>query len=159
MPEAAEKAPETQAASQPGTFVDPYAAYNFKLDIQGAEGARFTECTGISIRVRDIKYREGGINPVVHRLVGPVDYGDITLKYGLTATMELWDWFMTAVAGKVERKNVSIILIDRDGITEVMRWNLINAWPSRWNGAPLDAIGQEVAIESLTLVFEKLERG
>ena len=37
-----------------------------------------------------------------------------------------------------------------------LRWDLINAWPSEWRGAPLDALGREVAIESLTLVFETL---
>lgn len=157
MPEAAEKAPETKGG--PGNYVDPFAAYNFRVEIQGAESARFTECTGIGISVRDIKYREGGINPVVHRLTGPVDYGDITLQYGLTASTDLWDWFMTAVSGNVIRKNVSVVLIDRDGVTEIVRWNLLNAWPSQWRGAPLDAMGQEVAIESLTLVFERLEQG
>jgi phage tail-like protein len=109
--------------------------------------------------VQPIKYREGGNSQVVHALAGPVDYGDVTLRYGLTSTSELWDWFLTAVKGRVERKNVSIIMLDSEGAAEVMRWNLIGAWPSQWTGTRLDAIGREVAIESLTLVFETLERG
>jgi phage tail-like protein len=88
-----------------------------------------------------------------------VEYGDITLRYGLTTSRELWDWFMSGVPGNVERKNVSIVLLDNDGATEVMRWNFVNAWASEWRGALLDAMGQEAAIESLTLVFETLERG
>ncbi|MBI4538138.1 MAG: phage tail protein [Gemmatimonadetes bacterium] len=142
-----------------GAYVDPFNAYNFKLEIQGLEGARFTECTGIGIRVQDIRYREAGIDPAVHRLVGPVEYADITLRYGLTGSMDLWNWFMTAVAGRVQRKNASVVLLGNDGVTEAARWNLINAWPAAWHGAPLNAMGREVAIESLTLVFEKLERG
>ena len=47
---------------------------------------------------------------------------------------------------------------DSDGTTEVMRWDLINAWPSAWRGAALDALSHEVAIESLTIVFESLNR-
>jgi phage tail-like protein len=65
---------------------------------------------------------------------------------------------MAAVAGKVERKNVSILVLDSNGVSEVMRWDLINAWPTEWHGAALDAINHEVAIETLTLVYETLQR-
>jgi phage tail-like protein len=147
------------AGAQPGSFNDPYRAYNFKLVIQGVTEGHFTECSGLGVRVQDIKYREGGTSQVVHRLPGPVDYADVTLKYGLTPSVELWQWFMTAVHGKVERRNVSVVMLAADGVAEALRWNLINAWPSQWRGALLDAMGREAAIESLTLVFETLERG
>ncbi|MSP13083.1 MAG: phage tail protein [Chloroflexi bacterium] len=144
---------------EPGQFTDPYRAYNFKLEIQGVTHGHFTECTNMHIKVHPIRYREGGTNQVIHVLPGPVEYGDITLRYGLTESTELWDWFMSAVKGKVDRKNVSILLLDSDGVTETTRWNLINAWPSTWQGSVLDTMNREVAIESLTLVFETLERG
>jgi phage tail-like protein len=50
------------------------------------------------------------------------------------------------------------VLLDNDGTTEVMRWNLVNAWASQWRGTMLNAMSREVAIESLTLVFEMLDR-
>src|SRR5262249_23107285 len=134
-------------------------AYNFKLVIQGITEGHFTECSGMGIRVQPIKYREGGTNQVVRVVSGPVEYADVTLRYGLTASTELWNWFMTAVKGQVERKNVSILMLNSSGTSEVMRWNLINAWPAEWRGAPLDALNQEIAIETMTLVFETLERG
>jgi phage tail-like protein len=152
MPEAA-PAPARTSQSR-----DPYRAYNFKLEIQGVSQGHFTECTGLGIKIGDIKYREGGTSQTVLRLPGPVDYGDVTLRYGLTSTTELWNWFKTALAGKVERRNVSVVMLDSDGVTEVLRWNLVNAWPSQWRGAPLDALGNEAAIETLTLVFESLDR-
>jgi phage tail-like protein len=137
---------------------DPYRAYNFKLVIQGMTEGHFTECTGLGIKVDAIKYREAGNSQVVRRLPGQVEYADVTLRYGLTDSHELWDWFMSSVEGKVERKNVSILMLDPDGVTEVMRWDLIDAWPSEWRGALLDAMSHEAAIESLTLVFESMER-
>jgi phage tail-like protein len=145
--------------TQVGASVDPYRAYNFKLEIQGVTQGHFTECSGLGIKVQPIRYREGGTRQVVRALPGPVEYANLTLRYGLTASTELWDWLMTAVEGKVQRKNVSVLLLDADGVTEVTRWNLINAWPSEWRGALLDALGREAAIEALTLVFETLERG
>lgn len=158
MPEAAETAPESEGQGQTGQRTDPYAAYNFRLDIQGVEEARFTECSGIGMRVEALRYREGGRSASEHRLPGRPRYADVTLRYGLTSSRSLWDWFMSAVEGKVQRKNVSIVLLKRDGTTEATRWNLGRAWPSEWRGAPLDAMGHEVAVESLTLVYESLER-
>lgn len=148
----------TQAGTQPGAFIDPYRAYNFKLVIQGVTEGHFTACTGLGVKVQVIKYREGGTHQVVHCIPGQVDYADITLRYGLTSSHEVWDWLLAAMTGKVERKNVSILMLDSSGVSEVMRWDLINAWPSEWRGAALDALTREVAIETLTLVYETLQR-
>jgi phage tail-like protein len=140
-----------------GTRQDPYRAYNFKLQIQGVTEGHFTECSGLNARVRSIAYREAGTE-IVRKLPGPVEYGDITLRYGLTRSAELWNWFMNVVKGKLERKNISIIMLDNDGVTTAMQWNLVDAWPSGWDGASFNAQGQEAAIESLTITFETLER-
>ena len=147
------------AGAQTGNRTDPYRAYNFKLEIQGVTEGHFTECSGMAVKVNSIAYREAGAGQVVHRLPGPVDYAEITLRYGLTTSTQLWQWFQSAVKGTVERRNVSIIMLGDDGSTPVLQWNLINAWPAAWHGALLDALGREAAIESLTLVFETLERG
>lgn len=141
-----------------GAYQEPYRGYNFKLDIGGKTQAHFTACSSLGIDVEAIKYREGGQSQVVHRLPGRVDYGEVTLRYGLTDSKELWRWFLGAVEGKVERRNVSIVLMDSTGGRPVVRWDLMDAWPSKWRGAPLDALGNEVAIEQLTLVFETLKR-
>jgi phage tail-like protein len=139
-------------------YTDPYRAYNFKLVIQGVTEGHFTECTGLGVKTKVIRYREAGNNQVVHAIPGQIEYGDVQLRYGLMTSKELWDWMMTGVQGNVQRKNVSILMLDSAGINEVMRWNLNNAWPNEWRGANLDALSQEVAIETLTLVFETLER-
>jgi len=148
-----------QPAGQTGTWEDPYRSYNFKLDIgDGAEG-HFTECSGLGVKVQTICYREGGLSQVVHKMPGPIEYADVTLKYGLTGSSVLWDWFLKTLQSRVERRNVSIAVLGPDGVTPAVQWNLIAAWPSAWRGAPLDALAREVAIESLTLTFESLERG
>ena len=148
----------TQASdAQPGAWTDPYRAYNFKLVIQGVTVGHFVECTGLGVRIHAIRYQEGGAN-IAHRIPGPIEYDDVTLRYGLTSSTDLWKWFMTGVEGRVERRNASIVMLDSDDVTEVLRWDLINAWPSEWRGAPLDALAREVAIESMTLVYESLQR-
>ena len=89
---------------------------------------------------------------------GPVDYGDVTLRYGLTESRELWDWFLAGMNGQVDRRDISVLMTATDGSTEVMRWNLLRAWPTEWRAAPLDAMAREVAVESVTLVYESIGR-
>ena len=141
-----------------GTAVDPYGQYNFKLQIQGVTEGHFYSCTGMGVRINAMSYREAGVNQVVRRIPGRVEYSDITLRYGLTKSLELWTWFQTALKGAVERRNVSILMLEPDGAAEAMRWDLVNAWLADWRAAPLEAMGNEVAIESLTLVYESLQR-
>jgi phage tail-like protein len=145
-------------AAQPGVRVDPYRAYNFKLLIEGAEEGHFTECSGLGASVQPIYYRSGGMGPSVQVIPGQVEYEGVTLRYGLTKSTSLWEWFTASLSGKAQRKDISILILDTDGVTEAVRWDLFGAWPSRWRGAMLDARVNEVAIESLTLVFERIER-
>ena len=140
-------------------YVDPYRAFNFKIEVQGMTAGHFTEVSGLGAKVTPISYREAGNSQVVHYVPGRVEYSAITLRYGVTKDKDLFEWFKTGVQGKVKRINVSIVLVDADGTTEVMRWNLFNAWPTEWRGSLLDAHSQEVAIESLTLVCESMDRG
>ncbi len=137
---------------------DIYRGYNFCLDFNGAIAAYFTEVSGLSISVESIPYREGGGAPAVRKLPGRVDYGDVTLKWGLSESRELWDWLMTTTQGNFEVKEVSIILRPPNGQGEHTRWNLHSAWPTAWRGSHLDAMGQEVALETLTLAHEGIER-
>jgi phage tail-like protein len=144
--------------SSTGARVDPYRAYNFKLQIQGVTQGHFTHCSAIAAKVVSIRYREGGDGRTVRQLAGPVDYEPVCLQYGLTASNELWEWFQTSVRGVPRRQNASIILLGPDAVQEVMRWDLEGAWPCEWRGAALDSMGREMAIESLTLVFEGITR-
>ncbi|MEH0846026.1 phage tail protein [Micromonospora sp. CPCC 205711] len=146
----------TTATPQPGAPVDPYRAYNFKLLINGITNGHFTEVSGLEMNIARLPYREAG-NDRIRAVPGQVDYSPVTLHFGLTPSRELWDWVHTAVKGTVSRRNVSVVLLDAAGTTEVLRWNLINAWPMRWQGAHLHTLSQEIAIVALTLAYEGLE--
>lgn len=145
--------------SRVGAPTDPYRNYHFLLAIQDVSEARFTECVGLGMRIQPIRYRESGAGQIVRALPGPVDYAEVTLRYGLTNSTELWNWMNAAATGRPLRRHVSIVLLESDGAREAMRWNLINAWPCQWRGAVLDAMGRDVAIEELSLAFDSLDRG
>jgi phage tail-like protein len=157
-PKPVDAPPKGNAAGAVAQRADPYRSYNFTLQIDQQSEGYFTQCSGLGIRVTPIRYREGGDGRTVHQLAGPVDYGEITLRYGLTDSRTLFDWLLKSVEGNPVRKNVSLIMQGVDGTGERLRWNLRDAWPCEWRGAPLDALGREIAIESLTLVCEAVER-
>ncbi|WP_293993801.1 phage tail protein [Sphaerotilus sp.] len=137
---------------------DPLRSFHFVVEVQGVAQGRFVECSSLGVRVNVIRQREGGNKAITHLIPGSVDYAPVTLRYGLTRSRELWDWMQKIVQGTVERRNVSIVMLQPDGSTEAMRWNLFDCWPSEWVSAALDASGNTLAIESMTLVFESLER-
>lgn len=145
--------------SRVGAPVDPYRNYNFLLSIQDVAEARFTECLGLGMRIHPIRYRESGAGQIVRALPGPVEYAEVTLRYGLTSSIDLWNWLLQGARGTVQRRHVSVVMLESDGVREAIRWNLINAWPCQWSGAPLDALGREAAIEELHLAFDSLDRG
>jgi phage tail-like protein len=156
MPAAAEKAPKGQPAAAPGVFVDPFRTFNFKLIILGITEAHFTQCSGIGIRIDPIIYREGG-SAVVHQIPGEPHYDPVTLSYGFTESKDLWKWVMSAANQPVQRKNVQILILDVDGITEKARFTLFNAWPSEWCGAALNAMSSEVIINKISFSYERCE--
>lgn len=137
--------------------VDPYKNFRFLVEIDGIVQAGFTDCTGLGSHVEPVEYREGGDPNAVRKLPGKVTYPDITLKWGVTASTELYDWHMAAVKGNIARKNGSVILQDDTG-AEAVRWNFFNAWPNKWDGPAFNAKGNEVAIETLAVSCERVER-
>jgi phage tail-like protein len=137
--------------------VDPYKNYRFHVELGGISQGGFAECSGLSAIVNIIEYREGG-DDHVRKLPGQANFGNITLKRGVTISRELQDWITNIINGQPDRRNGSIILQDDAGI-EVVRWNFTHAFPHKWVGPSLNAKGNEVAMESLELCCERVERG
>jgi phage tail-like protein len=136
---------------------DPYRAYNFLVEIDGITRAGFSECAGLEVGTDPIDYREGSEGHTVRKLPGLARYANISLKRGVTDDVELWQWCKKAIDGTIERKNGSIILLDDAG-TEKLRWNFREGWPTKWTGPSLDASANEVAIETLDIAHEGLEK-
>jgi phage tail-like protein len=144
--------------AETGIISDPFRSYNFLVEIDGLTQASFQECSGLDATTEPIEYREGGDNTTVRKLPGRTSYSEITLKRGMTDSTELWDWFKQIRDGNVARKNGSIVVYDLTNAAEVARWNFIRAWPSKWEGPSFNATGNEIAVETLTLAHEGVDR-
>jgi len=134
----------------------PFGAFNFLVEIDGITASAFTEVSGLEVDVDVIEYRELGDALPVLKLPGLVKYSNIVLKRGITADHSLWDWIKSVIDGAVQRKNMSIILLD-DQRQPLLRWNVRRAWPRKWTGPALNAKTSEVAIESLEIAHEGLD--
>ncbi len=137
---------------------DPYRGFNFRVEIDSIDEAGFQECSGLDITTDSVDYREGTDPPHLRKLTGLNKYSPITLKRGVTDSETLWQWQQNIATGTLDRRNVSIVLFDTLG-EEKWRWNLRNAWPSKWTGPTFNAMNNDLAIETLEISYEELAKG
>ena len=135
---------------------DPYLGAHFFVEIEGVDQGGFTECTGLQAEVEVIDYQEGGNNGFIHKLPGRTKFTNVVLKHGLVDSTDLWDWFQDVSRGDCERKDVSVVLYNDEQV-EVRRWNLREAFPSKWVGPAFNATNAAVAIETLELAHHGFE--
>ena len=143
-----------------GERKDPYRNFRFLLEIDGIEQACFSEVTIPDTSSDVVEYRDGCEPTTVRKLPGLTKYGNVTLKWGITDSLELYEkWRKPVEEGKMKdaRKNVAIILMDEEG-NPAARWEFENAWPSKYDAPDLNAKGTDVAIENLEIVHEGMKR-
>lgn len=140
---------------------DPLIGFHFALDVQGTIKGYFTECSGIGSETEIAEQKvvtDKGIQ-VVLKIPGRLKWGDITLKRGLTSSMDLWEWRKMVEDGSVEgaRKNGSIIMFDQS-LKAVAQWDFKNAWPSKISGPTPKSDGNDISLEEITIVHEYITR-
>lgn len=139
---------------------DPYTNSRFLLEIDGIVQAGFSEVAIPDISTDPIEYREGNEETTVRKLPGLTKYGNLTLKWGITdSSMELFEWRKLVVQGNTDdaRKNIAVILQDEEG-NPAARWEFREAWPSKYDAPNLSAKGADVAIETMEIVHEGMDR-
>jgi phage tail-like protein len=138
--------------------LDPYAGFAFLVEIDGLLVGGFSEVTGLQVETEVEEYREGGVNEFVHRLPGPTRHpSNLVLKRGLTDVDALWSWHQEVVRGRVERRNGTIYLLDRQR-APAMWWDFLDAYPVKWSGPELRAESSAVAAETVELAHRGIHR-
>jgi phage tail-like protein len=114
--------------------------------------ACFTECSGLSAKVKYDTYYEGGNNTQQKIFLNHTEFTEVTLKRGVTDDLSFWTWF---TATRSRRRNIRILLFNQAGETRQC-WTLIGAVPVSWQAPSFQADGSAVAIEELSLAIEGL---
>jgi len=138
---------------------DPLRNFRFRLEIDGLQAAGFSEVLIGATTIDVVDYREGTDPPHVRKLSGLTKYGNLTLKHGVTSSLELFDWFRGISNGQItgNRRRVVIVVQDESGADQA-RFVVREAWPARYDPSDLNAKGNEVMIELLELANEGIER-
>ena len=142
----------------------------------------FTSVAGLNMTVDGISYREGGMNTALHQLPGRVSFTPITLSRGvILGQSEGINWFkqlfaagsgegLAGVDGSSYRCDIDIYVLDHpatgapsisasDIISKSaykMKFIVHNAWISGLSYSDLDASGNSLMYETMTLVHEGL---
>lgn len=144
------------------TVIYPFTAFNFAVEINVPDlspkvcHAAFAECDGLEMTMDVKTIREGGNNGRQVRLTGPMNFGQLTLKRGMTASFDLWDWFSAMLERPRLRADAEVVLFAADGSTERARFILSRCLPVKLKAPALNAKDGVVAIEELQLAYESL---
>ena len=155
----------------------PFTTFNFLVDVMAEGtgdricGAAFAEVDGLEMTLEPKTVREGGRNTGPIHMAGPVSYGQLTLKRGLTHSFDLWNWF-ERVASDAERglrAEVVVVMLSSGpapgGIAgppaasehpEQARFVLTGCLPVKLKGPSLNAKDGLLAVEEVQIAFETL---
>src|SRR5207249_9431677 len=117
------------------TVLYPFTAFNFAVEIHVPEvaskvcNAAFSECDGLEMTMDVKTIREGGNNGKQIRLTGPLNYGQVTLKRGLTLNFDLWDWVNAMLLRPGLRADAEVVLLEANHTTERVRFVLSRCVP------------------------------
>jgi phage tail-like protein len=144
----------------------PYGAFNFQVSL--GEGGRdaaqiiggFSDVSGLGTEITVAEYRNGNEKENhVRKVPGIYKVSDVTLKRGIVNSEDLWEWIAAVQrTGYKGRRTVHVKLMDETGDTEVQKWTLTNALPTKYTGPTLAAKGGgDVAMEELVLASESIQ--
>jgi phage tail-like protein len=141
----------------------PYVQFNFLVDLGDGNtdgpGAGFQECSNIGMEVTVAEYRNGNEKEnSVRKITGLNKATDVTLKRGVIGSLNLYSWLNDIRNGnQAAIRNVTIQLQSEDHTAVVQTWKLMRARITKHISGPLNAKGTDVAMEELTLAYERLE--
>lgn len=142
---------------------DLYGSYNFLLEIAGiTPDARtiiggFRSVSGMESQTEVIEFKQGN-DIVVRKKPGRTTYSNIVLERGFTATDDLWQWRKNIEDGVIDRRSGTVTILDQDHRTIVQQYNFYEAWPCKWKVPETNSDASGMAIETIELAVERIER-
>ncbi len=146
----------------------PWTKMHFLVSLTNNANAQaaFSEASGLEATIDVIEFRQGNsksFSPV--KVPGLVKHGNLTLKFGYTASSSFRDWASACTSDRrdeaMQRQNVLIELLDVTGgietsATATNQYLLEDAWVCKYTAPDMNALQSEIAIETLEIAFERL---
>lgn len=123
----------------------------------------FQEVSGLSVEISTEDIVEGGENRFTHKAPAATKYPNLVLKRGtLSEDSVLVNWckrvFESGLNGRIECYNLIINLLSAEEMQPLMSWNITKAYPVKWDVSGINAMQNELAIESMEFAYQRFER-
>lgn len=128
----------------------------WQVEIEGLAVADFQSVTLPTAEVAVIEYNRGGSKSPMKR-PGVVKWSNLVLKRGYSHSRILQEWIDNISKGVQDRRSISVIQYFEEN-NESMRWNMFNTWPCKWSISEMAGSKNEVTIETIEMVVERMER-
>ena len=152
----------SKASDNKNNRKDPFAAYAFRVEIDGIEVFGFKEVSGLSNQTDIYEYQEGGENQFTHKLIGQTTFSNIVLKHGIVLDSSLYDWREQVIKGNIKEalKDITITLLGKDNKNskDDRSWRFYDVWPCKWEASTFEGQSNELAIETLELALTRGEK-
>ncbi len=142
----------------------PYVQFNFLVDLGDGSGtdspqAGFQEMSNVGMEVTVAEYRNGNEKEnSVRKITGLNKATDVTMKRGVIGSLNLYSWLNQIRNGdQAAYRTVTVHLQNEDHTAVVQTWKLLRARIIKHISGPFNAKGTDVAMEELTLSYERLE--
>ena len=141
----------------------PYVQFNFLVDLgtgnTDGPDAGFQEISGIGMEVTVAEYRNGNEREnSVRKITGLNKSTDVTMKRGVIGSLNLYKWLDQIRNGDQNAlRTITVTLQNEDHTATVMTWKLLRARMIKYVSGPFNAKGTDVAMEELTIAYERLE--
>jgi phage tail-like protein len=148
-----------------GSNVYPFTSFNFLVEIEVDNNGvsnpicsmLFSDVDGLEMNLEPKTIREGGRNTGPVHMAGGVGYGQLSLKRGMTANFDLWNWFeaVAAPGNGGLRGSADIVMLAGDG-TQQAQFRLTGCLPIKVKAPALNAKDGLIAIEEMTVLYESM---
>jgi phage tail-like protein len=140
----------------------PRPTNHFRLNIGGREAVgQFREVSGLDSEQEIVEQNEVGPNgdQFTKKVPGRVKWSNVELKRGIDVDKSLWEWrYQVETEGPdAARTDCTLELIDYDG-SPIATYTILQAWPSKYTGAAMNAGSNEIAVEAMTICHEGFKR-
>jgi phage tail-like protein len=137
--------------------VYPPSSFSFTVSGVASEGidSRFQSVSGLSTEIGTEEYAEGGENRFVHQLPLRPKYPNLVLKRGLVEDSGLIEWCRAAMERFEFAPRDLVITLSggTDSTAPSMSWNVVGAYPVKWDVSEFNAEESKLAIETIELKY------
>lgn len=135
----------------------PPVGFHFKVEFNGlGDGdadVRFQSVGGLSVDLQTETVKEGGENRFEHVIPTMAKYQNLTLKRGLIKDSSIIAWIFDAIENlAINPVDMTVSLLNEQH-EPLCTWNIVHAWPIKWNLSDFNAEESKIVIETIELTY------